>query len=262
MRQKDSLLQSLSNLDAWLDSWKDKNSGIHGFVVHHHLDALEFIQPDSWTQSAAVLAHLKIFEKGSEKKFLQKAVKEAGYLAKNYDWKNHYFQNSNFEQKSKNAEIKASLIHNAYPAIALLKTALALEKGKQAARFHKAAKDCCENYIIAKCWNERKKAFTRGIAEKNPEFVLNMAANAVSALLLLDKIEEKDENLEKYCKPCIMQILRLQKNDGAFPYSDRSRLEISLYQSLTMQGLLEYYNKTKDKRVEKALEKAKAWLEK
>lgn len=245
MSEIKDLGQSLANLDAWLDSWKDRQNGIHGYVVHHHMDALNVISPDTWTQSAAILGHLNLFKKTGQKKWLEKAASEADYLVESYLWAQSIFKNSVFEHKPGSFEVQASLIHNAYPSYALLKLCKVLKQEKKAfKKYFKIAKDNVENFIIRQCWDDENKVLHRNVQEKGKHFVLNMASTGLRALLYLDELEPKNR-IERYCIPLAEKIISLQESNGAFPYTDEKKLSPLIYVAITMQGLLSLYKRIK-----------------
>lgn len=181
MSEIKGLGQGIANLDAWLDSWKDERNGIHGYVVHHHMDALNVMSPDTWTQSAAILGHVKLFRRTCQEKWLDKAAKEADYLVETYLWERSIYKNSVFEHKPGSFEVQASLIHNAYPSYALLKLCKALKKeGREYQKFFRVAKDNVENFIIRQCWDKKHKVLHRSAQEKGKHFVLNMASTGLA----------------------------------------------------------------------------------
>jgi hypothetical protein len=224
------------------------------------MDALNVISPDTWTQSAAILGHLKLFRRTCQKKWLDKAAKEADYLVENYLWERSIYKNSVFEHKPGSFEVQASLIHNAYPSYALLKLCKALKKEKRDyKRFFKVAKDNVENFIIKQCWDKKNKVLHRSAQEKGKHFVLNMASTGLRAILYLDELEPRGR-IKKYCIPLAEKIISLQENKGAFPYTDEKKLSPLIYTAIAMQGLLSLYKRVKKEKYLTACKEAALFL--
>jgi len=249
------MLQSISNLDYWLDTWKDDNNGIYGYVVHHHMDALMVISPDTWTQSAALLGHLNLFERTKDKSWLKKAANEGDYLVDNYIMEKHYYRNANYEHKPTKAGAEDTLIHLAYPTIALLRLSKLLKKQNiPYQKYLDVANDCIQNYIIKKCWDG---GVFKSRVQK--EFILNMASTVISALCLLTSFS--DENyIEEYCVPTAEKIMLRQDENGGVPYSEHSPEIILLYTAITMRGLLDLYEYTGDDKYLSSCKKAAGFL--
>lgn len=243
-----NLRQSISNLDYWFDTWKDSENGIHGYVVHHHADAIKVISPDTWTQSSVLLGHLNLYNKSKQIKWLKKAISEANYLVKNYVWEQNYFHNAMFEHKPGNEKVYTNLIHNAYPAYALLKLCKILKKQRKSYHFYlKVCKDVIINQFFKKNWNNKKKIFTRGFDDS---FTLNMASTAIRAIIYFDEItNQKGKLIKKYCVPTADAIIKYQKSNGCFPYtSDMKGTAPLIYIGITMQGLISLFKITKQKK--------------
>lgn len=246
--------QNISNLDAWLNTWK-KDGGIQGMIVHHHKDMLECIFPDVLTQAGCILAHLNLYQKTGERKWLEQAESEGDFLCSIYLQKVHLFLLSSYEHKPRGA----TLVYNGFACYALLKLFNILNKEK----YLNTAKDCIDNALTKKYWDTETKAFWDA---DNRHHTLNMGALAVAAVVELACATGDDSYVKDYAIPEAELILRYQEKNGflkgAYHYDDSGGgiRYISLYIAWTMRGLIELYEYTGDKRYLESLKSAGDFL--
>lgn len=246
-----NLNQQIKKLDSWLDSWKNPQGGIGSYIVHHHFDSMQVISPDTWTQSATILAHIELFKKTNGKKWLEKAIEEANYLVNNYIWEKHIYRNSCFEHKPGNEYTITNLIHNTYPTNALLTLCILLKKqNKDFKKFIDVAEDNIKNRILKIHWDKKRKRIERKSNPQDDIFILNMAANAIKSILLLAKLKKIDEKKAiSYCNNTAEHILQNQSEEGYFYYDETKTSAPLIYVAITMQGLLDLFEKTNSKKI-------------
>lgn len=248
------LTQAISNLDAWFDTWK-KDGGIYGIIVHQHKENMECTFPDVLTQSCCILAHISLYKKTYEKKWLNKAKKEADFLCNLYLKNTHLFAMSSYEHKP----MRGTLVYNGFACLSLLKLYAVFKKD----RYLLIAKDCIDNGLLKMFWDKKKQAFWD---VDNKLHTLNMGSLAMAALVELSKQTKDKKYLQKYAIMQAEHTLRYQEKKGflkgAYHYDDygRSIRFMSLYIAWTMRGLLELYEHTNDKKYHDSLNSASKFL--
>lgn len=248
--------QALANLDAWIQTWTDLKGGIHGFVIHHHQDCLTILAPDTWTQSPSLITHSTLYKKTGNDKWLKKATMEAKYLCDHYLNDLHVYNTASHEYKH---EGKPPLIGNAFPTLALLNFISMIDK-EQNSIFDlvmDVTSDNIDNYFLKRQWDKVDNTFFahfEAIRGTGRPHVHNMTSLAISALIAYAQLTDKFNYVEDYAIPAGEHILSCQnmtgKNSyGGYPYNDgRSRdLYHTLYHAMTMRGIIDLYEFTRDR---------------
>lgn len=242
------LKQAIVNLEHYLNSWKDFAHGLHTYIITPRCMELAIIAPDSVSQAALIMGHLNLYEKTSNNKYLEEAMKEAEYLVNNYLWEVSFYHNSCFEQKPAGREAYTTLFGNAYATLALFRLCRILkEKGITYTTFFNVAKNNIERFIMGKCWDDKKSFLEYSYGKQ--VFNLSSASFAIRALIEYAKLIENDSLIERYCKPAAYQILRFQYKNGCFTYDERDEIAPLFHCALTIKGLMELYRITKDEKL-------------
>ncbi|MEM2087158.1 MAG: hypothetical protein QXF52_00625 [Thermoproteota archaeon] len=237
------LCLAASKLWSWLETWMDREGGMHSYVVYHHRDNLKILSPDTWTQSTCILGLLGLHKATGEEKWLLQAKKLSAYLANNYIRSIHVFRNSNFDRKPLG---QPALEGNALPSYALLETSKLLGGGEEYEIFIETARDNIVNFLLRN-WDEPAGAF-KSIYHGNYAHIHNKNSLTMMAILSFLDIEGSNEALMDKALRTGEFIVNCQVKkgvfQGAYPYADNDTNYRTTYSLLTSLGLLELYQRT------------------
>jgi hypothetical protein len=255
------LEQSIANIDAYLDTWKDARYGIHGYVVAPENSVLSVITPDVFTQSHAILAHIKMFEITEDGKYLEKATKEAQYLVESFSWEVSSFYNACFEYKPGNGIFNHRIFDNALGCTALFKLCNILRlQGKDYHKFLYPAKRCMQELILNKSWAPARKVFLEQYGTRRVLVSRTNAAVIESLLELGELLGKKDTLIKNYCIPAADAIIGMQYKNGLFAREERGLIGSSLDSSFVMRGMLALLMETNDKYYLDSLRDCSEWF--
>jgi len=240
---------SLARLEDYLLSWTDEDGGVHGYIIHHHRDYAVITAPASWTQGLRVLGHLQLYEKTGDGYWLESALRESRFLEQAYCWEEHLFYDST---------TPLTLINNAWPTLALLRTALLLRRrGRDGyLGFSNVALDNLEKRMIRLHWDPSARTFffcPEGYWGMRVH-THNQTAIAISALCAADQLADEKSYVERYAIPAADHMIRLQEPSGilrggwGYNDGDSSHLYYYLYTALNVRGLLDLYEHTGESR--------------
>jgi hypothetical protein len=242
----DDLIQAVSNLWAYLQTWLDEKGGVHGYVVYHNRDNMKFLSPDPWSQAPCILGLSNIYEKTREEKWLKLALKLSNYLVDMYIPSIHVYRNSNADRKPLGVP---ALEANALASYTLLEM---VRKYKRKIPnweiFYQIARDNIHNYIL-KQWDSQNKAFV-SIYHGRFAHIHNKNCLTILALNALSDVENDESYVEKYSRNAANFVVNCQVREGAFsgayPYADRDKNYRTNYTLTNVICLLFLYRRTKD----------------
>ena len=239
------IARAIGCLDAYLNSWTDESGGVHGYIIHHHRDYAVVTAPACWTQGVRILGHLELYKKTTEARWLEAAELESNYLAQAYCKMEHLYHDST---------TPLTLINNAWPTLALIKTATTMRERSRSGwtELMKVATDNLERRMISEHWDENKRTFyfcPVGYPAKRVH-TYNQTAIAISTLCAMGAFSGDNRLVESYAMPAADHMIQMQDRSGplrggwGYNDEDSAHLYYYLYTALNLRGLLDLYEYT------------------
>ncbi len=241
--------EALASLDAYLNSWRDPQGGVHGYIIHHHRDYTVVTAPACWTQGVRIIGHLELYQKTRDERWLRNAQLESGYLLSAYSPKVHLYHDST---------TPLTLINNAWPTLALARAAAALRDAGEDG-WRKLLDVACDNLkerMIAEHWDASTGTFffcPRGYPGRRVH-TYNQTAIAISAICAIARCTGQESLVSDYAVPAADHMIRMQDRSGplrgGWGYNDgeSAHLYYYLYTALNCRGLLDLYEHTREER--------------
>lgn len=253
--EKSCLSEMLSKQIFWLQTWKTKEGAYNGYVVHRYdLKRMCKIHDTPWSQGPIITGYLNLYQKTSDKKWLQEAIQAADLQCRRLHKTGKYIY-AGFED-----DRFSSLVHNSLANCALLDLAkILIDEGNEekAEKYLKIVKENINKYIIGVLWDEDFGAFKFSETDYyTPDvirFVVNMNSVAVESLIKLSYLtgEQKYQDYAIRVGEWMLteQIISSNLENGGINYSQvQPGYLISIYTALAMRGLNDLYYLTKDLR--------------
>lgn len=202
---ENAIAHSVSHLDAWLDTMRAQG-GYAGPVAHWWQQCLLYTGPGlDWRYEGIIAGYLKLWERTSERCWLEKARRAANDLL-GQQMENGHFPVSGFEANP----ATAGMPHEAACDIALLQLALILEELGESSwqRYAAAAELNLRRFYVHQLWDPHT-----GVFRDNPNeftFVPNKAATACEAFFLLSELYQDSSWVECYILSNLDAILAHQ----------------------------------------------------
>lgn len=248
---KQIISEALSKQISWLETWKTKEGGYNGYVVHRFdLKRMFKLHDTPWAQGPIIEGYLNLYQRTKDKKWLQAALQSADLQCKRLHKAGKYIY-AGFED-----DRFSSLIHNSLANCALLDLAKGLineGNDEKAWKYLKTVKENIDKYIIGVLWDNEFGAFKFSeIDYYTPNvirFVVNMNSVAAESLIKLSSLTG-EEQYQHYAVRVGQWMLTEQINssnleDGGINYSQlQPRILISIYTALAMRGLDDLYHLT------------------
>jgi len=265
---QDNVLWALGKLMAWLETWKTKEGGYNGFVIHRfETKRMRHIHDTAWTQAAIIRGYANLYRKSPEDRWYS-ALKEAADLQLNrYDKSTGKYDFAGHED-----DRYCSLVHCALANCALLDSAPLLDKKRQN-QYIEAVCGNVERYWMPDLWVEQEGAFRFSQIDyqslNEHRFVINFNTMAAECLLKLYHITGKalyektalhvgewllgkSEHARKFYKDKKKGTLeKNQAPQGGLPYQYTPTQQnpdncVCLYAGLALRGIAELYRHTKN----------------
>lgn len=263
-----SIKRALERQIAWLDTWKTKDGGYNGFVIHRfEQKRMHNIHDTAWAQAAMIRGFLNLYKKSGEYRWY-KALREAADLqCSRYDNKTgKYFFAGHENDKF------TSLVHCALANCALLDAAPMLGPN-ETERYIAAVIGNVDRYWLQQLWVESEQAFRFSeidyYSPSKDRFVVNFNMMAIECLIKLyrltgfEKYERtalkigewllrKTEYARTYYECLITkseEIMPIPQGGLAYQYTNEQIIPdncVSIYAGLALRGITELFTHTKD----------------
>ncbi|WP_019588357.1 hypothetical protein [Deinococcus apachensis] len=254
--QTDHLARALGGLDAWLEGMRGPDG--YGGPVMHWWES-NFLYTGAlydWRYEGVIDGYRELFLRTGQPGFLDRAIRAAdellGQQLPDGRWRRSSFQFG---------PVAGGTPHEAGLDSALLGLARTLrDLGRDGERYVRAARANIEGYWIGQLWNGR------GFQDQpyNPVLVANKHATLLEALATCEALTGAD--FTEYIERCAAVVLGAQMQGGPQRGGTvhlgigPSRLAIPIYTGRSMNGLLAYFDRTRDPRVTAALGQAAEFL--
>lgn len=247
--------EALSRLVSWLQTWKTKNGGYNGFVVHRgNLKRMYKIHDTPWSQGPIINGYINLYRKTGDGKWLAEAIQAAHLQTTRLHNSGKYIY-AGFED-----DRFSSLVHNSLANCSLLDLAGEfIEQGdtRSAEKYISTVEHNTREYIIGRLWVESYGAFKFSEIDhywpQEDRFVANMNSVAVENLIKLNELTG-DSSFLSYAYRVgewllTQQIISDDITNGGISYAQtHPRVVVSIYTALSMRGLDDLWHLTRDER--------------
>jgi hypothetical protein len=206
------IANTVLSIDAWLETMRQPG-GYGGPVTHRWQDSLIYTGPGmDWRYEGIISGYLTLFEKTSQRQWLNKAVR-AGLDVVDSQHADGTYPASSFEINP----TSGGTPHEAACDLALLRLAARLktENSTSWPAFVETAKTNLERYHLDVLWDAETGYFYN--QPHDPSFVPNKAATICEALIALADLDHNAFFAERYIQPTLDKILTCQVTDPGQP---------------------------------------------
>lgn len=252
-----NVAEVVSRLDGWLESMRGE-SGYGGPIAHWWESNFLFTGPlYDWRYEGIIDGYRELFVRTGQLVFLERAKRAADDVV-GHQLEDGRFRNSSFQF----GPVAGGTPHEAAVDVALLKLARTLEATAPGGgtRYLQAARSNIEQYWIGVLWDGK------GFRDQpyNDVLVANKHGTMLEALMEFAALTGED--VVQYAEACVEVIIDAQMATG--PQAGGtvhrgigpSRLAIPIYTARAMNGLLSYFEATRDSRAVDPIVRASGFL--